>query len=177
MAFRDVRNLLLLSHDDGTINDEEFLVLNDLYVSKNADFPYDSYTPFDLEELDESECLAKFRFRKRDIPRLYNVSQIPDTLTCNQRSVCYGVEGLCMLLKLLSYPCRYGDMIVRFAKPVQVLSMVTNQMIDYVYNTHGHKVLQWYHQVLSPANLQSYVDAITAKERHYQIALDLLMAP
>ncbi|XP_068734110.1 uncharacterized protein [Montipora capricornis] len=163
MAFRDVRNLLLLSHDDGTINDEEFLVLNDLYVSKNADFPYDSYTPFDLEELDESECLAEFRFRKRDIPRLYNVLQIPDTLTCNQRSVCDGVEGLCMLLKRLSYPCRYGDMIVRFAKPVPVLSMVTNQMIDYVYNTHGHKVLQWNHQVLSPANLQSYVDAITAK--------------
>ena len=85
MAFRDVRNLLLLSHDDGKINDEEFLVLNDLYVSKNADFPYDSYTPFDLEELDESECLAEFRFRKRHIPRLYNVLQIPDTLTCNQR--------------------------------------------------------------------------------------------
>lgn len=58
MAFRDVRNLLLLSHDDGTINDEEFLVLHDFYFSKNADFPYDSYTPFDLEELDESECLA-----------------------------------------------------------------------------------------------------------------------
>ena len=80
------------------------------------------------------------------------------TLTCNQDSVCDGVEGLCMLLKRLSYPCRYGDMIVRF-----VLSMVTNQMIDYVYNTHGHKVLQWNHQVLSPANLQSYVDAITGK--------------
>ena len=70
MAFRDVRNILLLSHDDGTINDEEFLVLHDFYCSKNADFPYDSYMPFDLEELDESECLAEFRFRKRDIPRL-----------------------------------------------------------------------------------------------------------
>ena len=163
MAFRDVRNLLLLSHDDGMINDEEFLVLHDFYFSKNADFPYDSYAPFDLEELDESECLAEFRFRKRDIPQLYNVLQIPDTLTCNQRSVCDGVEGLCMLLKRMSYPCRYGDMIVRFAKPVPVLSMVTNQMIDYIYNIHGHKVLDWNHQVLSPANLQTYVDAITAK--------------
>ena len=42
MAFRDVHNLPLLSHDDGKINDEEFLVLNDHYFSKNADFPYDS---------------------------------------------------------------------------------------------------------------------------------------
>ena len=54
MAFRDVCNLLLLSHDDGTINDKEFLVLQDFCFSKNTDFPYDSYTPFDLEELDES---------------------------------------------------------------------------------------------------------------------------
>ena len=163
MAFRDVCNLLLLSHDDGTINDKKFLVLQDFYFSKNTDFPYDSYTPLDLEELDESECLAEFRFRKRDMPRQYNVLQIPDTLTCNQRSVCDGVEGLCMLLKRMSYPCRYGDMIVRFAKPVPLLSMVTNQMIDYIYNIHGHKVLEWNHQVLSPANLQTYVDAITAK--------------
>ena len=69
-----------------------------------------------------------------------------------------------MLLKRMSYPCRYGDMIVGFAKPVPVLSMVTNQMIAYIYNIHGHKVLDWNHQVLSPANLQTYV------------ALDLLMA-
>ena len=47
LAFRDVRNLPLLSHDDGTINDEDFLVLL-----------YDSYTPFDLEKLNESENFA-----------------------------------------------------------------------------------------------------------------------
>lgn len=55
---------------------------------------------------------------------------------------------------------RYGRQI---CKPVSVLSMVTKQMIDYVYNIHGHKVLEWNHQVLSPANLQTHVDALTAK--------------
>ena len=68
-----------------------------------------------------------------------------------------------MLLKRLSYPCRYGDMIHRFAKPVPVLSMVTNQMIDYVYNVQGDRVLNWNHEVLSPVNLQTYVDAVTAR--------------
>ena len=68
-----------------------------------------------------------------------------------------------MLLRRMSYPCRYGDMIPRFAKPVPVLSLITNQMLDFIYNVHGHKVLNWNHDLLSPANLQIYVDTITAK--------------
>ena len=54
MAFKNVRNLLLINHNDGFINDDEFVVLYDLYASKDLDFAYDSYTPFDLEGLDES---------------------------------------------------------------------------------------------------------------------------
>ena len=66
MAFKNVRNLLLINHNDGFIDDDEFVVLYDLYALKNLDFPYDSYTPFDLEELDdhESESFAEFRFGK-----------------------------------------------------------------------------------------------------------------
>ena len=54
-------------------------------------------------------------------------------------------------------------MIHRFAQPVPVLSMITNQKLDYIYDTHGHKVLNWNREILSPANLQTCVDAITAK--------------
>ena len=137
MAFKNVRNLLLINHNDGFINDDEFVVLYDLYASKNLDFPYHSYAPFDLEEPDESEGFAEFRFGKRDIRILKEFR--------------------------LSYPCRYGDMVHRFAKPVPDLSMITNQMIDFVYNVHGNRVLNWNHEVLSPVNLQTYVDAVTAR--------------
>ena len=68
-----------------------------------------------------------------------------------------------MLLKRLSYPCRYRGMIHRFAKSVPVLSMIINHTIDYVYNVHGNRVLSWNHEVLSPVNLQTYVDALTAR--------------
>ena len=163
MAFKNVRTLLLINHNDGFIDDDEFDLLYDLFASKNLDFPYDSYAPFDLEELNESESFAEFRFRKRDIRILKEVLQISDMITCSQRSVCDGLEGLCMLLKRLSFPCRHGDLIHRFAKPVPVLSMITNQMIDYVYNVHGNRVLNWNHEVLSPVNLQTYVDAVTAR--------------
>ena len=94
MAFKNVRNLLLINHNDGIIGDDEFVVLYDLFAWKNLDFPYDSYAQFDLEELDESESLAEFRFGKRDIRILKEVLQIPDMITCSQRSVCDGLEGL-----------------------------------------------------------------------------------
>ncbi|XP_068737629.1 trichohyalin-like [Montipora capricornis] len=162
-AFKDLRNSLIIRYDDGFIDDEDFILLYDLYSSKDLDFPYDVYAPFDLDELDEAECVAEFRFRKRDVRALAEVLRVPDTITCEQGSVCAGIEGLCMLLRRMAYPCRYGDMIPRYAKPVPVLSMITNQMLDFIYNVHGYKVLNWNHDLLSPANLQTYVDTVTAK--------------
>ena len=53
MAFKDVRNLLLIGPNDGFIDDDEFVFLYDLYASRNPDFPHDPYAPFDLEELDQ----------------------------------------------------------------------------------------------------------------------------
>ena len=87
MAFRDVRNFLLISLADDIIDDEEFIVLYELYSSRDPDFPYDHYTAFDLNALDESESVAEFT--------LSNVLQIPDTIICDQRSICDGIEGLC----------------------------------------------------------------------------------
>ena len=99
MAFRDVRNFVLISHADGIVDDEEFVVLYDLYSSRDPDFPYDHCTAFDLAALDESESVAEFRFCKRDVRTLSNVLMIPDTIICDQRSICDGIEGLCILLK------------------------------------------------------------------------------
>ncbi|KAK3742549.1 hypothetical protein QZH41_017039 [Actinostola sp. cb2023] len=161
-SFKSIRNLLLLGHDDGLINDEEFLLLFDEYQSRNPEFPYDSYSSFDLEELDESECLAEFRMKRRDINILSDVLGIPAVIECDQRSICDGTEALCMLLRRLSYPCRFGDMVQRFAKPVPILSMVTNYIQDYIYDNHYQRIMQWNHTLLSPANLQTYTDAISA---------------
>ena len=77
------------------------------YESKNPDFPWDSYDPFTLVNMDEAECKAEFRVEKNDL-------QIPGTFKCHKGTVCDGMEGLCMLLKRLAYPCRFIDMISRF---------------------------------------------------------------
>ena len=38
MAFKNVRNLLLINHNDGFIDDDEFVLLYDLFVSKTSTF-------------------------------------------------------------------------------------------------------------------------------------------
>ena len=103
-TFRKVRELLLTSFDDGDISEDEFLLLYDVNRSKNPDFPYQNYEHFDLERLDESECLAEFRFRKSDIPVLKEAMGLPDSYTCEQGTVCDGIESLCLLLRRLAYP-------------------------------------------------------------------------
>ena len=40
----------------------------------------------------------------------YHFSQrLPDSYICEQGTVCDGIEGLCLLLRRLAYPCRYSD--------------------------------------------------------------------
>ena len=162
-TFREVRDLLAVACFEDIIDEDEFLLLWDLNTSKNLDFPYEDYGRFDLDEMDDSECLAEFRVKKRDLPDLAAALRIPNQFVCHQRSVADGIEGLCMLLRRLSYPCRYSDMMVRFGRPVPVMSMVTNTVLDYIYTTHSHRILQWNQAILQLAQLQVYANTISLK--------------
>ena len=84
-TFRKVRELLLTSFDDGDISEDEFLLLHDVNRSKNSNFPYQNYEHLDLERLDESECLAEFRFTKSDVPAVLKEAMgLLDSYTCEQ---------------------------------------------------------------------------------------------
>ncbi|CAH3195552.1 unnamed protein product [Porites evermanni] len=160
--FHELQELFLLSHAHGILDDEELLILYEEYWPKNPDFCYENYERFSLDDMNDAECLAEFRFRKHDLPLLAEVLQIPDSFTCSQRTVTSGMEGLCVLLRRLSYPCRFSDIIPRFGRPVPVLSMVSNQVLDYIYDIHGHRITQWNRQILSQPLLQLYSDTIAA---------------
>ena len=162
-SFNEFRQTLILYYDVDLISDEDFVILYELFSSRNPDFAYDSYSRFDLDEMNDDECKAEFRVRKRDLPTLAQALRIPPAFHLSQRSVVDGMEGLCMLLKRLAYPCRYGDLIHRFGRPVPLLSMATNHVLDYIYNTHGHLITQWNHTLLSPLSLEVYAETINQK--------------
>ena len=63
-SHKELRELLLICYADNMLSDEEFLVLWENYESKNPDFPWDSYDPFTLVNMDEAECKAEFRVEK-----------------------------------------------------------------------------------------------------------------
>ena len=91
-SLKDVRDQILISHSEGVLNDDELVLLYDLNRSYNLDLPYDSYADFNFDVLEDDECLAEFRFQKRDLPLLADVLEIPETVECYQRSICSGLE-------------------------------------------------------------------------------------
>ena len=84
-GLRETREFLLMAYQDGDIDDSEFCMLYDMNQSQNLDFPYWSYGPFHLDEMDDSECWCEFRFYKNDIYRPKEVLQIPDVLRTYNR--------------------------------------------------------------------------------------------
>ena len=113
--------------------------------------------------MDEAECKAEFRVEKRDLHTLREVLEIPPTFRCQQRSVCEGMEGLSMLLRRLAYPCRYSDMIARFGRPVPELCIITNLVMDFIYDLHGHRITQWNPTILNSRLLEEYATVISDK--------------
>ena len=99
----------------------------DSSFSETPEFPCDKYgAQLELHDMEDSECKAEFRVKIRDILALAHVLQIPDAFKCYQGSVCEGIEG-------------------RFCRPVPVLSIITNKVLDFMY-----KILQWIHGLLQP---------------------------
>ena len=46
---------------------------------------------------------------------------------------------------------------------IDMLSMVCNDVLDFIYDTHGHRITQWNPTILSPADLQIYSDTVAVK--------------
>ena len=160
-----VQNDLLLPYCENIISDEEYFILSDLYCPKNLELLYDEYPLFDLESMLNDEYKIEFRFEKTHLPLLADLLQISPMFKCSQGSVADGMEALSMLLKRLSYPCRYADMVPRFGRRTPVLSMVTNQVLDFTYDTHGRRILQWNHNL--PRSLEEYTHAVSRKGAPY----------
>ena len=140
------------------IDDGEFVLLCEGNFSKNPEFPYEEYEMFDLYAMDDMECKAEFRFRKNEIPRLAEALDIPETFFLPPRH-----NKSLRLLRRLTYPCFYSDLIPRFGQLIPELSMIYNIVLDHIYNTRGHRISQWNNPILDHVSLERYAEAIHDK--------------
>lgn len=80
--------------------------------------------------------LCHFRFQKQDMDRLLEALQIPDSYTSHQGSVFTGMESLMILLRCLSYPNRWCDLVPIFGRTEPELSMAFDMVIMKHLNVH-----------------------------------------
>ncbi|XP_020909461.1 uncharacterized protein LOC110247369 isoform X2 [Exaiptasia diaphana] len=146
--------------DEDFLDEVEFLAIYDCINKKNPCIPYSDYRRFDLDSMTEDECKTEFRFGKAEIGLLAEAMGIPDNFTCSNGTKASGIEGLCVVLKRYSYPCRYVDMVPRFGRSIPELCEIASEVSDFIYNNHGYLLNTLNQPWLSPDHLQSFADAI-----------------
>ena len=130
---KTVRDSLLNAHSEKIIDDKELLLLFDVNCSTNLDLPYWSYESFDLDSWSQDECKRELRFFPGNIKNLVNILRLTDVFTCNNGVVCDSVEAFRIFVKHFAYPCRYQDIIYKFARPVPSLCIALNAMLDWTF--------------------------------------------
>lgn len=99
---------------------------------------------FNFNRFSESECLLYFRFCKEDIERLVSVFGWPSekTRTSRGRYCVTPILSVCIILRLLASPCRWGDIEELFGKHGPQLSTVfweSNRMFTRKEATFNYK--------------------------------------
>lgn len=93
-TFREAREALLNAYASNSISDEEFCLLYDINTSKNPDFQYWQYEPFNFDDVTDADALAEFRFHKADIVRLSDAMAMPNELICSlYNDLCVSIES------------------------------------------------------------------------------------
>ena len=156
-------NLLFIALKLDDMDEEEFLMFCDINRTNNLDLMYWKYENFDLDHLENDECVAEFWFLKDDIYDLPGVLQVPDEIVYYNRTKVLDTEALCIFLKRHAYPCRYLDLIHRFTRPVPELCIINNFVLKFLYERWGHLFTTMNQQWLSPNNLQVFANAIHDK--------------
>ena len=88
--------MLCLCLIEEIIVEEELFLLYEAYRLSNLPFPHSAYEKFSLANKDPAECKADFRVEKKDIPSLFDALRVPPGFQCRNRTICDGVEGLCI---------------------------------------------------------------------------------
>ena len=100
-------------------------------------------------------CIRDSPFRGLAAPSVFHVP--------SRNHLWWNRSALYSTLRRFAYPCRYSDLIPRFGRPVPELSMISNLVMDIIYQEQNHRLTQWNNTLLNPPLLKSYACAIDSK--------------
>ena len=136
--YDQVQEFLVRANKVYLIYDEDLSFLQDLHQGKNPVFPYWRCEKLNLDLMDQYEFKAEFRMRRNDVYTLFGTLNLPEELQCYNGAVVESAEALCILLRRVAYPCRYGNLVQRFTSPVPQLLLITNLVITNRFDGFGH---------------------------------------
>ena len=131
-SFREARLLLLNALSENTVNDEEFLLLEDINTSKNKELSYHNYDCFELDKPSNDECLVEFRFLKYDVYQLAEAVGLPEEMKFYNGGNVDGMKSLYIYSKCFVYPYQYSDIMPRFRRDRLQLSMILNLVTNFI---------------------------------------------
>ena len=95
---------------------------------------------FQLAKLPSNTCVLRYRFSRPQILLLHRALQLPDIIYSSQRVPIPSVEALCIVLRRLSYPCRWFEFVEEFFHDEAVLSTCFTETIDLLYQRCAEKL-------------------------------------
>ena len=164
MAGNDVNAAVFMGRNMTVINDQDMALLENVNrPNGHLIIPYWQYEKVDLDEVSNDECKSDVRFEKWDLFNLIDVLHFPEEIITYNRLNVDATEAICILLKHVAYPCRYLDMVPRFARPVPEICAICNTVMSKLYEQWSFLITSFDRELLSPANRQKYADPIHAK--------------
>ncbi|GJJ68191.1 nuclease HARBI1 [Entomortierella parvispora] len=115
---------------------------------------------FNLNQYDNITSERLFRFRTDEILDIVEALRVPNVLVLDNGSKFSSLEGVCIVLRRLAFPCRLVDLMPMFGRSEGMLSRIFNKTITWIYNRWARQLFTWDHARLTPAKLEQFAAVI-----------------
>ena len=140
----DLDELLeIIALDPKAITDEELcaILLEEQCEHKKTFGQYKKYPRFDKCLYTNEEFKINFWFEKQGFAELFTVLHLKcEYCLKDSRLTWSGEEGMALLLRHMSYPNRWNDLVPMFGRHIMELSHICNCMVNEIIGVHGHKL-------------------------------------
>lgn len=90
---------------------------------------------FNFNSFSTEECLKQFRFKPKDMNRILSIFAF-DGRTGRRGYVCSDITAACIILRRLSYPCRWYDVELMFGMCTSKMSEIFCELSESIYDKH-----------------------------------------